>query len=138
MNLRAFQGRALTALMMALGFLVMAISGVVLFLAPNGRMARQMDWHLLGLDRGEWVDVHIVFGLLFIIVGLCHVWLNRKPLVSYMKQRQEIVGTMGGSKSIRWEWVVALLLCLALFAGAVKQLYPISTLGEWRDALKQP
>jgi hypothetical protein len=129
----AIQGRALTALLMVLGFVVVSVSGIVLFIAPSGRAARQMDWHMLALDRWGWSDLHIVFGFAFIAIGLLHLWLNRKPLAGYLRQRAETKE----SRAIRWEIVVAILLTLALFWGTVHRVVPASYLLDSREIFRQ-
>ena len=41
-----FVWRALTSVMVTASFVVLMISGVVLFIAPSGRVARETSWHL--------------------------------------------------------------------------------------------
>lgn len=128
---RSFQGRAFTTFMMAATFVVVSLSGVVLFFAPNGREARQQGWEMIFLGKGEWIDVHILFGYLCIAVAVFHIWLNRKPLLGYLKQRASKIHC-----GIRPEWMLALLICIALFVGAKDRVFPVSSLMEWHDSIK--
>jgi hypothetical protein len=40
---------------------VLLISGIVLFIAPSGRIANTTQWALLWLDKGAWVNLHNVW-----------------------------------------------------------------------------
>ncbi len=128
---RGFQGRALTTFMMVATFVLVSVSGIVLFFSPNGRLARETGWEMLALNKGDWMDVHIFFGYLCLAVALYHVWLNRKPLLGYFKRR-----AAGTPRGIRLEWVVALLICIALFMSAKERTFPVSPLLDWHDGLK--
>lgn len=122
---RSFQGRAFVAIMMAATFFIVALSGTVLFFSPSGREARQQGWELVFLNKGEWTDVHILFGFLCIVVAVFHIWLNRKPLLGYFKQRAST-----SSYGIRPEWLIALLICIALFIGVKDRISPAPSLTE--------
>jgi hypothetical protein len=54
-----FQWRALTSVLMTLGFVLLAASGIVLFLSPPGRVANWTNWTILGLRKSDWGGVHI-------------------------------------------------------------------------------
>jgi hypothetical protein len=84
---RAFQLRRFSTLVLAGAFLVMLVSGTVLFFGPHGSAARALEWTWLGLDRIEWRAIHGAMAGLFVLAGAVHVWLNRKPLFTYLKQR---------------------------------------------------
>ncbi len=132
MNKYPFRGRAFTALLMVLGFAVLAVSGVVLYAAPRGRGTA--DWSVLLLGKREWQNVHIVFGLLFLIAAVFHIWMNRKPLLNYIRQRLRTRPSMPSIK-IQLEPLAALLLCAFLFAAAVALLPPVSYVLEGRAAI---
>lgn len=86
---------------------------------------------MLLLNKGEWSDVHILFGYLFIVVAVFHIWLNRKPFLGYLKQRMSRFPC-----GIRTEWLLALLICMAVFVGAKERVFPVSSLMEWNDSIK--
>ena len=46
--------------MLLLSFLVSAVSGIILFVRPEGSLARWVGWSVLGLDKAQWEAVHIV------------------------------------------------------------------------------
>jgi hypothetical protein len=54
--------RGLITLLTALAYSVMAISGVMLYLAPRGRVANWTGRSLLGLGKEPWSDLHMTMG----------------------------------------------------------------------------
>jgi hypothetical protein len=60
-----------------LGFLVLVPSGLVVMIAPSGRIAGQISWSFLGVARPQWELLHLASGLLFTGVGGWHIWLHR-------------------------------------------------------------
>jgi len=136
MNRFFFRGRAFTALLMVLGFAVLAVSGVILYVAPGGRVAQEIGWTALWLDKRDWQNVHIAFGLLFLIAALFHIWMNRKPLLNYIRQRLR-TRTAASSVKIRLELLAALLLSAFLFAASVELFPPVSYLLDWRGGVSR-
>ncbi|MBI5689809.1 MAG: DUF4405 domain-containing protein [Verrucomicrobia bacterium] len=125
-----FQWRALTSVLMTLGFLMLALSGLMLFLAPPGRVANWTNWTLLGLRKSEWGGVHIWFGTLFLVMTAFHVFYNWRPLLSYFKNR--VTRAVG----FRQEWAVAGALTAVVFAGTKADLPPFSSFLTWNEEFK--
>ena len=133
MNKSLFRWRVFVVMLMVIGFAVIVLSGVILYAAPHGRASR--EWQALFLSKREWQDVHIVFGLLFAIAGLVHIWLNWKPLLGYLRPRL-LERLKGKTLNIfRLEPLAALLFCGFLFAASLVPFPPASTLLEWRESV---
>ncbi len=126
-----FQWRALTSVLMTLGFALLALSGTVLFLSPPGRVANWTNWTMIGLRKSEWGGVHIWFGTLFLVMTALHTFFNWRPLVSYFKNRAT------RSIGFRKEWAVAALVTVVVFGGTRAGLPPFSTLLAWNEAFKE-
>ena len=126
-----FQWRALTSVLMTLGFLLLAVSGTVLFLSPPGRVANWTNWTMLGLRKSDWGGLHIWFGTLFLAMSALHVFFNWRPLVSYFKSRAT------RSIGFRKEWAVAAGLCALVFVGTRAGVPPFSTLLAWNEEVKE-
>jgi len=71
-----FHWRAFVTLYVTLSFVLLAASGIVLYVAPPGRVANWSRWTLGALDRHGWQAVHTVFALLFVLAGAFHLWFN--------------------------------------------------------------
>ena len=50
---RRFSWRAMTSMMTTGGFLIMGVTGLMLFATPEGRLAYWVDWSLGGLTKEE-------------------------------------------------------------------------------------
>jgi hypothetical protein len=83
MKSHAWNGRGLTSLMTAAGFLIMTVSGIVAFIVPHGRIAYWTDWRFFGLTKNNWGDIHVIGCALFLIAGGFHIYFNWRPLTSY-------------------------------------------------------
>lgn len=117
-----FQWRAFVSLSLIVSGVVVLLSGVLLLLAPSGRLALAGGWSALGIDRQGWVSLHDVFGLLWIPLLLAHAVLNRKPILCYLKDRARKAFTM------RPEAVAAVALTLVLAVLAVTRVLPLGVL----------
>jgi hypothetical protein len=116
---------------MTLGFAMMALSGVMLFLSPPGRVANWTNWTLLGLRKSDWGALHIWFGALFLVMTAVHVFFNWGPLMTYLKNRA--TRTLG----FRAEWAVAAAICVVVFGGTRAGVPPFSSLLAWNESFKE-
>jgi uncharacterized membrane protein YgcG len=127
----SFRTRPFVSFVILIGFLVLLASGVVLFVAPPGRVANWTQWTMWGLTKHDWGDLHITFAALFLLAGVLHVWLNWRPLLSYLRTRRAT------PRGWRWEWVVALVLGVGVWAGTRARVAPVSTLLAWSERWRQ-
>ncbi len=65
--------RSIIDLLLTVTFVVLAITGIGLYLAPSGRIANSLNWTFLGLDKETLTLIHTYFG--FIMIGLVAVHL---------------------------------------------------------------
>lgn len=79
--------RGLTSYFATFGFLIMAITGLVLYITPQGRVAYWVHWEFVGLTKDHWGNVHILASLLFIVAGIFHIYFNWKPLLNYLRDK---------------------------------------------------
>jgi hypothetical protein len=98
--------------------IVLTYTGVVLFIAPQGRIAYWTDWHLLGLDKHQLGAIHTISAFSFVILGVLHTWYNWKPIVNYLKDRAQRL------RVATPEMILATLLVLVLVVGSGLSLPP--------------
>lgn len=108
-----FSFKAFTSFALVAGGVVIATAGIVLFIAPPGRVANLTDWQLLGLDRAGWGAVRTTFALFFIIAAALHIYFNWAVFKAYLNRRSST------TRSRWWELgssliFVALLVVLTL------------------------
>jgi len=96
----------------------MAFTGIMLFFAPQGRIAHWSGWRMFGLTREQYSEVHTTFMVLFLTVAIWHIVLNWKPIVNYLKDRTRKL------KLSTREFSVALILGVLFFAGTLVGLFP--------------
>lgn len=106
---------SLTAL---LSFFFLALSGVMLFLSPQGRVAYWSGWTLLGLAKEQYSAVHTTFMVLFLAVGIWHIVLNWRPITGYLKNRSKQIRIFTPESS------VALAVALVFLVGPLTGLPP--------------
>lgn len=127
----SFQTRALVSVLTGFAFLLLAASGVVLFLSPPGRVANWTNWSILGLRKSEWGALHIWFSAVFLIGVAIHTWYNLRPLLSYFKNRAT------QRASFRREWIVAGVICGVVAVGTLAKAPPFAQLLTWNEELKE-
>lgn len=124
-------GRALAAFGVGAGFAVMLLSGLALFVAPSGRIARTLEWQWLGLDRPGWEALHIATALLFTAVVLWHFALH---LGVY---RNLLRGSPARPTGHRREAAIAALAVLLVAVTALAAWPPSSWVVAAHDDFKQ-
>lgn len=117
--------RKLTSLTSFFSFIVLIITSIVLYIVPQGRVAYWADWSLLGLSKGQWGDMHICTGILFLIVSVLHIWLNWKPILAYLKKK-------AGKKNFTSPaFFISLILTLFVTFGTLAELPPMKQVLEF-------
>ena len=130
MPVKRFNRRALVALLVSFGFLVMSVTGLVLFVVPQGRIAHWVDWRLLGLLKDDWSDLHIITSLLFIAAGVLHLLFNWKTFVAYLRER------LKGHQRPRREGLVALAVVGLLLVGTLLHVPPFNWILAANEAMR--
>ena len=128
MRNKGFQTRSFVSLLVALSFLLLTATGLVLYVVPTGRLANWMGWRLLFMDKETWARVHTVLGFVFLVGGPFHLAFNWKPFRTYLATR------WAEHLRPRRELLAASLLALLLTVAAVGNLPPVSyvtALGSW-------
>jgi len=118
----------------------MAATGIVMFVAPQSRVAYWNGWEMFGLSKRDYDDIHSTFMLLFLTAVVWHTVLNWRALVDYLKTstKKLVVVTP--------EFLLALAVCVLFLVGTVWRLIPFDQyLGiggiakdYWRDTLGSP
>lgn len=128
---KKFHKRAFVSLLTALSFLAMTITGIILYIVPQGRIAYWIDWKLLGLTKTDWTNLHIVSCFLFLIAGSFHIYYNWKVLMNYLLSK-----TAAALSSKRELAISILILCIVLLGGMF-QIPPLKYLIDLNDYIKK-
>ena len=124
---KGFNWRGWTTFVVIIAFVVDTISGIILYIAPHGRVANWTNWNIWGLNKEEWAAIHTIFGyILLIIVGI-HLYYNWKIFMNFIWSK------IRKAMNLRWELSAAILINLLLFVATLWSIPPFSTtmnLGE--------
>ena len=84
---RGFNFQGFTSLLLALVFVAVAFSGVILFLTPRGRTAHWTDWTMLGLGKEEWGTLHINTCAVLLLLAVLHLAFNWRMFFGYLRKK---------------------------------------------------
>jgi hypothetical protein len=137
---RKFSFRAFTALMMLWSFVLETVSGVVLYIVPPGRIANWTNWKLWGYTKHQWAAMHTIFGYVFLIFAVLHIYYNWKPIINYIRSK------LKAGLRMRAELVTSLVITVLIFIATIISLPPFSTvmdIGEnfknsWEESQSEP
>ena len=123
--------RKITSLTALLSFILLVLTGIILYIVPHGRVAYWSDWRMWGLSKTQWGDIHINLGLLFLMTGCLHIYYNWKPIVSYLKNksRQMTVFTKNFN--------MALIITLLFTVGTYLQAPPFAWVLQINESIKE-
>lgn len=79
--------KKVTSLTMLLAMVVMTYTGIMLFIAPPGRIANWANWEIVALTKTQYANLHSTMMILFVLASFLHLYYNWKPITSYMKNQ---------------------------------------------------
>ena len=85
--MKKFNWRAFTSLYITFSFLIIILSGIILYIAPPGRIAKWTSVPLLGLEKDQWQAIHTIFTFIFIIASGFHLYFNWKIFLSHLREK---------------------------------------------------
>ena len=122
--------RKVISLTMALSFLVMSFTGLVLFSAPRGNVANWVSWDFLGLTRIDFVHIHMTTLVLFLFVAIWHIYNNWGALVYYLENSSKKITLL------KKEFLISLAITLLFVIGAIIGLQPFQSIITLNDGIK--
>ncbi|MGE4537149.1 MAG: DUF4405 domain-containing protein [Desulfovibrio sp.] len=122
--------RKITSLVALLAFVLTIITSLILYIAPQGRVAYWSDWTLFGLDKTQWGNLHVNLGLLFLLALALHAYYNWKAIVAYLSRARKLVIA---TPAFVTACAIVLLVGLGTYAG----LPPFSTFLAGSDYFKE-
>lgn len=122
--------RRVITLTVFLSFFFLALSGIMLFLSPQGRVAYWAGWTLFGLGKDQYSAIHTTFMVLFLTVGIWHIILNWKPITGYLKNRSKEIRVFTPESS------VAMALAVLFLVGPLTGLPPFKQFLDAGEGVK--
>lgn len=130
MDKKEFSGKGFVSLLTFGSFLVMAVTGLVLYFVPHGRVAYWVDWKLLGLTKTDWDNIHIISSLIFTVTGGFHLYYNWKIFLNYLTRK------ITSGLQYKKEMAIASVMTIALTIGAIYQAPPFNYVIDFSGYLK--
>lgn len=127
---RRFHLRGFTSFAVTISFLTLAVSGIVLYLSPRGRVANWTGWGFLGVGKESWGALHTVMALAFLGFAGLHFYLNWKPFMNYLRNK-----AAGGIK-LKRELVAAIVLSAVVIGGTLLNVPPFSAVTTLAENVK--
>jgi hypothetical protein len=112
--------RKITSLTLVIAGFIELVTSVVLYIMPAGRVAYWTDYHLLGLTKTQWDNIHITVGFLLLVMAVVHLYYNWRPITAYLKNRAKELTFFTKS------FTIALLLSLYVAVGTFYNLPPMN------------
>ncbi|WP_419777907.1 DUF4405 domain-containing protein [Malaciobacter marinus] len=110
--------RKITSLSLGFSFLIMSYTGIILFVAPHGRVSRWLDWHLFGLDKVQYQELHNTSMITLLFFGILHIYYNWKPIVNYLKDSTKKISFT------KKEFLIAFILNAFFVIGTLTHIQP--------------
>ena len=123
--------RALTALFSLSGFILMTVTGIILYIEPAGRIAYWTDWQLFGLDKSQWGNIHIISSFLWVVAGAFHLYFNWNVLMAYIYRKAK------AGRRLKRELVTAVVVTVIVCVGSVIPIQPFKAFLDLGESIKE-
>lgn len=130
MRNRNWSGRAFTSLCSLVSFILLCLTGIILYIVPHGRVAYWIKWNFLGLEKDQWGNIHIFSGLLFLVAGGFHLYYNWKPLIKYLSSKIET------ALRYKRELFISSLIFLWIVVSGIWSLPPLTYVSDLGETIK--
>ncbi len=125
-----FSWRAFISFGLTYSFIIIFLTGIVLYMSPAGRYAHWVNWKILGFTKEEWQALHTVFSYTFVILSIFHLFtVNWRAFLSYLKIKKQ-----SGLNKKR-EFYISTILVLVFFFGIVFSIPPFKSVMDFGEYL---
>jgi hypothetical protein len=131
MSERSWSGRTFTSLCSLVSFILLGLTGLILYIEPHGRVAYWTNWSYLGLEKDQWGNTHVISGLLFLVAGGFHLYYNWKPLINYLRSKFET------RLRYKRELVVSSLILFWIVVSGIWSLPPLAYVSDLGETIKR-
>ena len=122
--------KKITSLSLGLSFLIMTYTGIMLFLCPHGRVAYWSDWHLFGLSKNQYGEIHTTSMVTMLLFGILHIYYNWKLIWRYVKGKRNFFSFTTK------EFLIALSINLFIVIGTLNFMHPFEDFLNFEERLK--
>lgn len=124
----------MVSLLLTVVFAGVSLSGAALFLAPSGRVAREVSWSFLAFSKDQWISVHLTLAAVFLILGLIHLLaFNARALLAHLRPGRRFYSPGG----LRLELMAAIAAGILLVGAAAWLQGPGAWLAGQRAEIRE-
>ncbi len=128
---KGFHWRGWTTFVVTLSFVIDTVSGIILYIAPPGRVAHWTNWKIWGLTKDQWAAVHTIFGFVLLVIVALHLYYNWKIFIAFLWN------TMKKALHLKRELALSIAVCLVLFLGSIWSIPPFGTIMDIGEKFKE-
>ncbi|WP_373069990.1 DUF4405 domain-containing protein [Sulfurimonas sp.] len=122
--------KKITSLSLGFSFLIMSYTGIMLYIVPQGKVAYWSDWHLLGLSKTQYGELHVTSMFTMLVFGFLHIYYNWKPLMSYIKDASKKVSFT------KKELLISFGINAFIVVSTLYMIQPVKSLIDLEDSIK--
>lgn len=127
-----FTWKAFVSIGLLYAFVIIFLTGIVLYFAPAGRVSNWINWKILGLTKEKWQAIHTIFSFIFAILSIFHLFtLNWRTFLAYLKNK----AAKGLNK--KREFYIATVLTFFVFIGVINTIPPFSSVMDFGTFLRE-
>ena len=119
---KKFNWRGWTTFVVTISFIIDTVSGVMLYIAPPGRVANWTNWKIWGLTKAEWSALHIIFSLILMIIIGFHLYYNWKMFINFIWSK------IKKALNLKIELATSLLASILIFMMTLWSVPPFSSI----------
>ncbi len=123
---RSFHTRGFTTILLTFSFIIVAVSGIALYLSPATRASRTL-W---GLSHGAWSLLHMNSCAVLLVVSVEHLLFNWHALTGYFVSRAT------RSLALWKEFLLAFTLAVFLVVGTIQRTPPFNVADFYSGAVR--
>ena len=122
MTKKKFNWRSFISFGLFFSFIQIFISGIILYIAPPGRVAHWNNWEFLAFTKDDWQANHTLFSYTFAILAAFHIFkMNWRSICSYVKLKSQ------QHLNKKRELFFSFLLMIIIFFGTALHLPPFGS-----------
>ncbi|MFT5661730.1 MAG: hypothetical protein ACI9TV_002377 [Sulfurimonas sp.] len=123
--------RKIISLSLGFSFLIMSYTGIMLYIVPQGKVAYWVDWHLLGLSKTQYGELHATSMFTMLFFSAIHIYYNWKPLIGYLKDKSKKISFT------KKEFLIAFGINSFFVISTLYMVQPVKSILDLQSSIKE-
>ena len=113
-------------------FIMLSITGLILYITPHGSFSRWTNWKLLFFTKDHLEGIHTVFSFVSLFFIIWHLVFNFRVIISYLK-----TDIFSSKLKIKKELFFSILIILSIIFSSFLYLPPFNSIINLGEHLKR-